>query len=218
ILTVCSTLLGEAWAYQFSEELTRLHWFQQNRRRARTAVIWANALPNNPEIFSAYPFPVGFADRVEAMRNAGLIKLPLISEKLKRAVTALPEGLDNEGGNLDLLTIQDGTHFRVAGWGRNPSSNSAADFVVLGWVNPDQSFHPFTAVPTGHTRFDLITAFNSSAMKNAGFDQDIDLSPLPQRPVVLKAWAIDLKQQEAFPVGGSAGVRLPSVASSPPAQ
>jgi hypothetical protein len=210
ILTVCFTLLSDAWAYQFSEELTRLHWFQQNRRRARAAVTWANALPNNPEIFKAYPFPAGFPDTVEAMRKAGLIKLPLISEKLKRAVEALPAGLDNEGGNLDLLTIQEGTHFRVAGWGRNPRSNSAADYVVLGWVDSDHSFHPFTVVPTGHTRLDLIAAFNSSAMRNAGFEQDIDVSPLPKRPVVIKAWAVDLKQQEVFPVGGSFEIKLPS--------
>ena len=44
-----------------SDELIRVKEFQANRSRARTSVIWINALPGNPEIFLAYPYPKGFS-------------------------------------------------------------------------------------------------------------------------------------------------------------
>jgi hypothetical protein len=122
----------------------------------------------------------------------------------------VPESPGGQGGYLDLGVLQDNDHFRVAGWARNPSSNTSADYIVLGWADSDNAFHPFTAIPTGHTRFDLITAFNSPSLKNAGFDQEVNVSRLPKRPVVIKAWAIDFKREEAFPVGGSIGISLPS--------
>lgn len=203
ILTICSTLLAQAWAYQFSEELTRVHWFQQNRRRARTAVVWASALPNNPELFLAYPYPEGFSQRVEMMRQAGLIKLPVVTDQLARAISALPESRGGESGYLDLGVLQDSDHFRVAGWARNPSINTSADYIVLGWADSDNAFHPFTAIPTGHTRFDLITAFNSPSLKNAGFDQEVNVARLPKRPLAIKAWAVDFTRQEAFPLPGA---------------
>lgn len=203
ILTVCLTSLSEAWARQFSEELTRVHWFQQNRRRARAAVIWANALPNNPEFFLAYPYAEGFSERIQTMRQAGLIKLPAVSDRLMRAISTLPESPGSQGGYLDLGVLQDNDHFRVAGWARNPSSNTSADYIVLGWADSDNAFHPFTAIPTGQTRFDLITAFNSPSLKNAGFDQEVNVAGLPKRPLAIRAWAVDFKRQEAFPLSGA---------------
>ena len=209
-LTVCCTFLGEAWGRQLSEELGRVYWFQQNRRRARTAVIWTSALPDNPEIFEAYPFANGFAERVDGMRKAGFIKLPVITEKLRDTVSQLPNVSDNGGGYLDSGVAQDSTHVRVAGWARNPQYGTSADYVVLGWIDPEKGFYPFTAIPTGHSRFDLVTAFNSASMKNAGFEQELNVPRLAKWPLVIKAWAVDVKRQEAFPVGGALQIERPS--------
>ena len=207
-LTACCTLLAVAWLEMFSNESIRVKQFQANRRRARTAVVWINALPKNPEIFLAYPYPEAFWQRVEEMRKAGLLTAPKVSDSLREAITHPPGETDFNAGHLDLAQPLPPDYSRFAGWVRNPVKQSAADYVVLGWQDPDDSFHPFTAIPTGKIREDVAAAIGESSLR-AGFDQDIETSKLPAEARVIKAWAIDWETQEAFPVDGVVRLEQP---------
>jgi hypothetical protein len=200
-LTACSTLLAVAWLEMFSDESIRVKQFQANRRRARTASIWINALPQNPEIFLAYPYPDFFWQRVEAMRNAGLLTLPKVSEPLKQAISHVPGASDFYAGHLDIAQSLPPGYFRFAGWARTPVKQAVADYVVLGWEENDNLFHPFTAIPTGKMRPDVAAVVGPSSLK-AGFDQDIETSRLPPEAETIKAWAIDWETQQAFPLDG----------------
>ena len=64
-LSACCLILAGVWIEMLSDESIRLKQFQASRRRARTAVIWSNVLPANPEIFLAYPYPDLFWKRVK---------------------------------------------------------------------------------------------------------------------------------------------------------
>jgi hypothetical protein len=209
-LTACCTLLGVAWSHMVSEELKRVRSFQENRKRARTAVEWIRVLPDNPEIFWAYPYPEGFWQRIDEMDRFGLIKFPILSENVRNLVSASPPLADGEAGYLDNFYSQPGGHLRFVGWARNPRKNTPADYVVLGWEDQNDSFHPLITLLTGHARPDVAKAFQSPALKNAGFDQDCDVRKLPDRTVTIKGWAIDLAQREAFPLGGSLRLRRPT--------
>ena len=79
-------LFGVSWIFQLVDEARRLPFFKENRERAKLAAMWANVLPANPEILSAYPQIVGFAQRVEEMGQFGVIKLPPINDTLKEAI------------------------------------------------------------------------------------------------------------------------------------
>jgi hypothetical protein len=182
----CCTLVALAWTEMFSDEWTRVKQFQANRRRARTAVIWSNALRENPEIFLAYPYPDFFWQRVEQMRAAGLLQLPKVSDSLREAITGLPGAAVPENGRLELGDPLPPHYFRFAGWGRNPVKQAAADYVVLGWQDAENSFHPFTAIPTGRVRRDVASVHGPSSLK-AGFDQDIETARLPPEAVTIKA-------------------------------
>jgi hypothetical protein len=197
-VALCYTLLAVAWLEMFSDELTRLKQFQDNRRRARTAVIWSNALPKNPELLLAYPFPDGFPPRVEQMRAAGLLKLPKVSDSLRQTIANVPTGAKLETGHVDVDQPWPG-HFWFSGWARNPLKHAGADYVVLGWQGADNSFHPFTAIPTGRVNPKVEEVYGALSGK-AGFDQEIDLSKLPPHGVTIKAWAIDWEAQQAFPM------------------
>jgi hypothetical protein len=197
-VAVCYTLLAVAWIEMLSDELTRVKRFQDNRRRAQTAVIWSNALPKNPELLLAYPFPDGFPPRVEQMRAAGLLKLPKVSDSLRQTIANVPTGAKLETGHVDVAQPWPG-HFWFRGWARNPLKHAGADYVVLGWQGPDNSFHPFTAIPTGRVNPKVEEVYGPLSRK-AGFDQEIDLSKLPPHGVTIKAWAIDWEAQQAFPM------------------
>jgi hypothetical protein len=210
-VAVSCTLLSVAWLQMFSDESSRVNEFQANRKRARTAVIWSDLIPENPEIFVAYPYPRGFAQRVEEMRAAGLLKLPKASDSLRHKIANVPSAGDPRGGYLDIGELRPGGNFRFAGWGHNPLKNTVAQYVVLGWAEPDNSFHPFTAISTGIVRPDVAKIFGRLSLK-AGFDQEIDISKLPPHAVTITAWAIDWDTQQAFPIQNS--VRLDSRAQN----
>lgn len=209
-VAVCYTLLAVAWIEMFSDESTRVKEFQANRRRARTAVIWINALPENPEIFLAYPYPDGFPPYVEQMRAAGLLKLPKVSDSLRQTIANVPADAKLETGHVDVAELRTDGHVRFAGWARNPLKHAGADYVALGWEGPGNSFHPFTAIPTGRVTPEVAQAYGLLSRK-AGFDQEIDISKLPPHGVTIKAWAIDWEAQQAFPMEGAVRVDRPSL-------
>jgi hypothetical protein len=206
---VLCTFFGFAWIGTLTQERARLPLFQENRKRARTAAIWSSTLPDNPEIFAAYPYPAGFSERVEEMKRLSLLKIPEIGELLKRKVSLVPSPTAIVAGYIDGGKIEMGDKLSIAGWARNPNRNTRADFVILGWEDPGGTFHPFTALATGGRRPDLIEAFSSSSIKNAGFNQAIDISKLPKGTIEIKGWSIDLKTQEAFPLSGSFRLERP---------
>lgn len=207
-VAVCYTLLAVAWIEMLSDELARVKTFQDNRRRARTAVIWSNALPENPEIFLAYPYPDGFPPRVEQMRAAGLLKLPKVSDSLRQTIANAPAGANLETGHLDVAELRPDGQFWFTGWARNPLKQAGADYAVLGWEGLDNAFHPFTAIPTGRVRPEVAEVYGPLSRK-AGFDQEIEISKLPPQGVTIKAWAIDWEAQQAFPMEGVIRVDRP---------
>lgn len=202
-VTVLVTLVGEAWLFSFAARKGLVKGLQDNRRRARTAVIWSKAIPNNPELFLAYPYPEHFAERVAEMKKVNLLQIPEISDQLIAAIFRAPQSAESGAGALEQGKIVDGNHLRVSGWAWTPAQNRRADYIVLGWEEEDRSFHPFTAMPTGQRRSDLIEKFKSPAFRNAGFAQEIDVSNLPQRKLTLRAVSVDLARDQVFPMQGS---------------
>ena len=200
---VCTTLFIVAWIYMLAEERQRVVLFKENRESARTAIKWITALPNNREISLAYPYVEGFWQRVVDMNRYGVISMRLASEKLRQAISRPPSTDTLEAGHLDLLVPHPNGQYRIAGWARNPRQNRPVQYIVLGWQTRDDSFHPFTALPTGHQRPDLSQVFKSKVMINAGFDESVDCSKVPAEAKMFKAWAVDFDQQQAFPLQGS---------------
>ena len=195
-------LLGVSWIFLLAHEVRRLPSFKENRERAKLAATWASVLPDNPDIFSAYPQIEGFAQRVEEMKQFGVIKLPPIKETLKTAISLPPSNASDDAGFLDIGRLKEG-RFRIAGWARNPQTNTPADYVILGWQESSDTFHPFTVLPTGVNRPDLVDLFKTRVMSNAGFDREINVSTLPRTPLEIKGWAVDRTKGAAFPLGGA---------------
>ncbi|MFL6590349.1 MAG: hypothetical protein ACJ8M4_09275 [Chthoniobacterales bacterium] len=204
-ITVLITLLGIAVLFILPAQPHRLNAFLDNRRRAKTAVIWSEALPRNPELFHAYPYTDQFPDLVAEMRGVGLIQTPPITAPLREAISHPPLPADARVGSIEGSVGNDRDVVRVLGWALIPNRNVRADYVVLGWQGEDDSFHPFTAMPTGRSRPD-VTGKVPSTVRKAGFLQEINISELPRSPFRIGAWSIDLASQKAFPIDGAVPV------------
>ena len=207
-LAIGFTFLAASWLAMFADERIRIEQFQANRKRARTAVIWSSVIPDNPEIVLAYPYPDRFGKRVEEMRSAGLLTLQTADDILGQAIAKSPTGDESAAGALVMCVRRGPYYYRFAGWARNPTDNIVASYAVLGWEETDRSFHPVTALTTGLIREEVARKYGSAALKT-GFDQEIDVSPLPRHPMTIKAWAIDWDTRQAFPMQGSHRIELP---------
>lgn len=201
--TVLITLLGVAWLYLFASHRDRLNAFQDNRRRARTAVIWSRAVPLNPELFHAYPYPEDFPRRIAELQKAGVIRLPEISDYISHAVSLSPQGGPAAPGAIQDCTVDPGKTMRIWGWATVPGENARADYVVTGWEKGLGSFNPFTVTPTGRRRPEVTDAAAPAWLRNAGFLQEVDISKLPQDPITIRAWGVDLGRQHVFPIEGT---------------
>ena len=95
--SILCAAFGFAWICSFLDERTRVPLFQQNRERARTAVIWSKVLPANPEIFTAYPYLEGFSQRVEKMKRSRLLRIPEVSERVAQMILAAPQPTEHRG-------------------------------------------------------------------------------------------------------------------------
>jgi hypothetical protein len=119
----------------------------------------------------------------------------------------MPAGGSPETGHVEVAEPFPG-HFWFTGWARNPVKGVAADYVVLGWQGSDNSFHPFTAIPTGRVRPKVEEAYGAGSRKG-GFDQGIDISKLPSPDLIIRAWAVDWETQQAFAIEGAIHVNPP---------
>lgn len=205
LLTIFSSVaVVFAWQAMYRNERPRLSQFRENRLRARVATIWARCLPENPELFAAYPYISGFSARVEEFRHARLFSLPTVSPELASTISHQPQATTLAGGWLDGAVLVDKTHVRVSGWARNATDNKAANLVIVGYERDGGSFQPFATVIVGKPRTDVATTTGNKYLRQSGFDQTIEASKLPSGRLVFRAWAIDVIHQRAFPLNGSA--------------
>ena len=130
----------------------------------------------------------------------------LVSQRLASAINERPNTNATSAGTLDGATLEATGHLAFQGWARVPDQDRPADCVVLGFETSDGVWKPFCVFETGGNRPDVARHFGSGALARAGFSGRVDATSLPRGDITLKAWAIDLQNERAFPMGGA--VRL----------
>jgi hypothetical protein len=91
----------------------------------------------------------------------------------------------------------------ISGWAWLPARNQRADCVVIGCRDISGKFKPLTVFGTGVPRQDLRDRFHLPNIYHAGFSRTLKLKDLFTGDVAIEGWAIDLKEQKAFPLASS---------------
>jgi hypothetical protein len=94
----------------------------------------------------------------------------------------------------------------IAGTARVPTQRGKPDCVVVGYVTEDHRLIPFAVFPPKFERWELKERFRVNDFPADGFAVSIDASNLPKGPLVLRAWSIDMTQQNGFPLAGSINI------------
>ena len=198
-------ILFSLWAITFKKERRFLPILTAVRQHSLLVLRWSEAIPQNPEIASLSPYPL--ADVVAIIRilaEHDALRPRLVSQKLAAAVSARPEAGGASAGTLEAAKFEAG-ELSFHGWARVPDQDRPADCIVLGF-EADGKWKPFCVVETGGNRPDA-QQLGSAALKRAGFSGGVRCANFPRGETILKAWAIDLQNQRAFPIAGEASVQ-----------
>ena len=195
------------WAITFKKERRLLGIFKPAWEHSLLVMRWSVAIPQNPEIGLLTPDPLHqTVATIRTLAENDALRPRLVSQKLANAINERPNTDAASAGTLDGATLESG-HLTFQGWARLPDQDRPADCVVLGFETPDGGWKPFCVFETGWSRPDVARTLGSAALARVGFSGRVDAASLPRGDITLKAWAIDLENERAFPMGGA--TRLP---------
>lgn len=210
VAVVSIVVLLAFWAITFRKERRLLRLFTSAREHSLLVLRWSEAIPQNPEIALLSPYPVGeVVTTIRTLAENDALRPRLVSRKLASAVNQRPNTDVASAGKLDAARLDATGHLAFHGWARIPDADRSADCVVLGFETPDGLWQPFCVIETGAKRPDVAQQSGSGALTRAGFSGRVNATSLPLGPITMRAWAIDLPNERAFPMAGAVTLQHP---------
>jgi hypothetical protein len=196
------------WAITFKKERRLLRIFKPAWEHSLLVMRWSVAIPQNPEIGLLTPDPLWqTVGTIRTLAENDALRPRLVSQKLANAINEDPNAGGASAGTLDGATLETSGHLTFQGWARLPNQDRPADCVVIGFETPDGAWKPFCVFETGGNRPDVARTLASAALARAGFSGRVDAASFPRSEITIKAWAIDLENECAFPMGDA--TRIP---------
>jgi hypothetical protein len=192
------------WAITFEKERRLLGIFKPAWEHSLLVMRWSEAIPQNPEIGLLTPDPP--AQTIATIRTLAkndALRPRLVSPKLASAINERPNTDGTTAGTLDEARLEATGHLAFQGWARVPEQDRPADCVVVGFETSNGEWKPFCVFETGGNRPDVARHFGIDALARAGFSGRVDATSLPAGDITVKAWAIDLQNERALPLGGA---------------
>jgi hypothetical protein len=196
------------WLVTFKIERKLLRRDHETRKHTQLVVRWSEAIPQNPEMAFSSPYPAQETiDTIRTIAASDALRPRLVSHDLANAVRERPDAINASAGALEEATLDGSGHLFCKGWAKVPDQDRPADCVVIGFDAADGRWQPFCVTETGEKRKDVAQPAGVAALERAGFSRTVDAKSLPQSGATIRAWAIDLQNQRAFPMAGA--IRLP---------
>ncbi|HEX8489646.1 MAG TPA: hypothetical protein VF626_01395, partial [Chthoniobacterales bacterium] len=206
---VSLVVIGAFWTITFTKERQLLQNFTAERQHLLLVLRWSEAIPQNPDFSLLSPYPVRDVLRtIRTLAEHDALRPRLVGPKLADAVKEPPNTELATTGVLDEARIESASQLVFQGWAFVPDQNRPADCIIVGFETPDGAWNPFCVVQTGGSRPDVARHFGHAALERAGFSARVDATSLPGGPIILKAWAIDLQNERAFPIAGAVSPQL----------
>jgi hypothetical protein len=209
VAVVALLVLGTLWAITFRKERTLLRTITAARQHCLLVLRWSEAIPRNPEIALLSPYPAeDVLSTIRTLAANDALRPRLVSPRLVHTVSEHPNADASSAGNLDAARLESANQLTFQGWARVPDQARPADCVVLGFETSDGVWEPFCVVETGGIRPDVAHHFRIDALRHSGFSGRVSATDLPP-DLTLKARAVDLENQRAFPIANAVSLERP---------
>ncbi|MBF0552152.1 MAG: hypothetical protein HQK60_16650, partial [Deltaproteobacteria bacterium] len=180
--------------------------FRSKLLRVRAGVALMQIIPHG-DLTTAYPNRQFVRDMALALKQAGLLEVPLVETRELESLT----GAGAEGaatfGELSLVGPVDGSTFQAVGWAILPSRNEQADAVILAYQTPGGRPLAFDYVVGPFKKRAGEISVASLRRDRVGYwAGQFSLTDLPSGELQLTAWAFDALAGKAYPLKGRFGV------------
>lgn len=210
VTMVALMILGTLWAITLEKERALLRTLTAARQHCLLVLRWSEAIPRNPEIALLSPYPVeDMLNTIRTLAANDALRPRLVSPKLVHALNERPSVGVPSVGNLDAARFESANQLTFQGWARVPEQDRPADCVVLGFEIPADVWQPLCVVETGGIRPDVARHFGIEALRHSGFSGRVNASNLPPGDLTLKARAVDLQNERAFPIANRVSLPRP---------
>jgi hypothetical protein len=191
---VASIVLLVLWASTFTAERRILKEFTEYRKHLQLVMRWADAIPDNPELAWLSPYPE-MRQTIYTLASHDVLRPRLVSATLVRAVNAAPAAENEAAGMLEQALPDGNGRLRVKGWARLPGQDRPADCVVVGLETE------------GRWRPRWVVEMRLDRAARGDFSRLLLANDITGHDVVVKAWAVDLDGDRAYPLAGEIRVR-----------
>jgi hypothetical protein len=195
-------LFVAVWLTTFSDRLTHAKIIREDRKDLAMAVQWIRVIPGNPDLALSYKSPELIVARTLALSEYDALRPRLISPSLASMVHERPPDGDSSAGGLETARFGDGHRLLLTGTAWLTYRNGRPDCIVVGYTNEVGGLKPFTVFQPTFTRERIKRDFPFIHPSAHGFAASVDPGNLPRGKLVLRAWAVDLKAERAFPMAG----------------
>ena len=199
-------ILVIAWFNAFNRQLIVLKDIREERKRLALAVQWIPAIPDNPELKLGGVPPAMIVDRAKSLSQHDLLRPRFVGEPLANQVRREPPSADSSTGALQTAFFNESGKLLMTGTARVLNQGRKPDCVVVGYATGNHRLIPFTAFRPKFEGWALKEQFRINDLPPDGFAVSIDATNLPKGALVLRAWSIDMGQQNAFALAGSIDV------------
>jgi hypothetical protein len=183
----CGAVAGIAllvlWTSTFNAERRILKKFTEYRKHLQLVMRWADAIPQNPELAWLSPYPE-MRQTIHTLAEHDVLRPRLVSATLARAVSAAPADGNESAGALEQAFPDGNGRLWVKGWA------GVADCVVVGLETG------------GRWRPRWVLGTRSDQPGRGDFSRALLASDVTGEGAVVKAWAIDLERDQAYPLAG----------------
>ena len=201
---ICAAVVLTLWASTYKAERRVLKNFTEYRSHVLLLVRWADAIPQNPELAWISPFPET-PGVIHTLAKHDALRPRFVGKELARAVAEIPKTESAAAGVLEEAAPDGMGRLVIKGWARLPDKERPADCIVLGLLK-DERWQLRWVLGTGDKRSDVAQRFGTAALERAGFSRPLFAPNLPTNAASVRAWAIDLQNERAFPLVGEINI------------
>lgn len=206
--TGLAIIAAVCWMGCYQKGVALLPHHRAYRVKLLDALKWIEVIPDNPDLALVYPSLEVLGRRARTLAEHGLLRVPFIKGPLAAQVQQSPANVSGSAGRIETCAFDTSGSLLITGWGWLPGKNQRADYVVIGCKDTAGKFKPISVFNPGVPREYLPERAQLPEIEQFGFfSRTINPANLPAGDLAIEGWAVDLKEQKAWPLASSLSLK-----------
>lgn len=192
------------WMGCYQKGVALLPHHREYRVKLLDALKWMEVIPDNPDLALIYPSIEILRRRAGTLAEHGILRVPFVKGPLAAQVRQSPANASGSAGRIETCAFDNSGSLLITGWAWLPDKNQRADYIVIGCQDTAGEFKPISVFNPGVPHRYLPERAPLPEIEQVGFfSRTVSAANLPAGDVAIEGWAVDLKEQKAWPLASS---------------